>query len=255
MINTRHKSKPSPGVQIDWSHPLAYGLIGFWPLNEGAGKIVNNLAVHPQLGAITGTAWTGNALRHSATTDRTALLADSLVPTTNITVSLGYRKTDTTARLATAAGIDGVTTTGRCNIHLPYSDNVVYWDFGGVTSGVSRITAASLTFGDDAWSFVAGTGGMRIWQNGRQRATQSGTATRTVFGANWTLGTGAGLGSDLADYKWVAMHNVPLDAERIQQLHAEPFALMAPQRRIFISLPQIFSRRSTSNRVGTRTAA
>lgn len=252
MINTRWKSKPLPGTMIDWDHPLAHGLIGFWPFNEGAGKIVNNLGINPQLGALTGTVWAGNALRHTATTDRTALLADSLVPTAGITISMGYRKTDATLRLASAFGVDGVTTTGRCNVHLPYNEGTTYWDFGGVTAGTSRLSVAGLTFGDDTWSFGSGVGGMRIWQNGRIRATQAGSATRVVFGANWTLGTGGGLVSDLADYKWLAMHNTLLDNERVQQLHADPFALMVPQRRIFI-MPSIsdgaFSSRILNSRI------
>lgn len=242
-------------MDINWAHPLAQGLIGFWPLNERAGRFVRSFGMNQQVGAISGSAfWVGNALRHTATGDKTALIADSLVPTTSITISMGYRKTDATARLATAAGIDGVTTAGRCNIHLPYNNNVVYWDFGGVTSGVSRITASGLQFGDDCWSFTASSNGsgMAIWQNGKRRAAQSGATTRTVFGANWTLGTGAGLGSDLAEYKWVAMHNIALDGSRIRQLHDEPFALMTPRKRIFISVPismGVFTSRTLDSRI------
>lgn len=38
------KSKPSLGVQLDRGHPLARGLLGYWAMNEGAGRQVNDLA-------------------------------------------------------------------------------------------------------------------------------------------------------------------------------------------------------------------
>ena len=37
-------SKPPIGSQIDWSHPLAKGLVGCWLMNEGGGNVVNDIA-------------------------------------------------------------------------------------------------------------------------------------------------------------------------------------------------------------------
>ena len=36
--------KPPLGTPIDWSHPLARGLVGVWLMNEDSGKILTNLA-------------------------------------------------------------------------------------------------------------------------------------------------------------------------------------------------------------------
>ena len=40
----RWQTKPPPGTQIDWTHPLTRGLVGCWPMNEGCGTIVHNMA-------------------------------------------------------------------------------------------------------------------------------------------------------------------------------------------------------------------
>lgn len=37
----RHLTKPGVGTQIDWSHPLANGLVFAWILNEGSGTAMN----------------------------------------------------------------------------------------------------------------------------------------------------------------------------------------------------------------------
>lgn len=34
--------KPPLGAQLNWSHPLAQGLVGAWLMNEGSGSVVNN---------------------------------------------------------------------------------------------------------------------------------------------------------------------------------------------------------------------
>ena len=36
--------KPMMGQQIDWSHPLAKGLVGYWPMLEGTGNITQDLS-------------------------------------------------------------------------------------------------------------------------------------------------------------------------------------------------------------------
>jgi hypothetical protein len=36
--------KPLPGTPLQWGHPLSYGLVGCWLMNEGSGSVVTNLA-------------------------------------------------------------------------------------------------------------------------------------------------------------------------------------------------------------------
>lgn len=57
------------------------------------------------------------------------------------------------------------------NLHLPWIDNIIYWDFGNSTPGNGRITT---NFSNPSWlntwtfwAFVAGSGeGMKIYRNG-----------------------------------------------------------------------------------------
>ena len=42
------RTKPSPGVFVDWGHPLSRGLQAWWLFNEGAGSRANDIVVrHP----------------------------------------------------------------------------------------------------------------------------------------------------------------------------------------------------------------
>jgi len=55
----RGQTKPLPGAQIDWGHPLAQGLVGCWLMNEGAGQGFADL-VGATLASGTGVRWAGN---------------------------------------------------------------------------------------------------------------------------------------------------------------------------------------------------
>jgi hypothetical protein len=45
---------PYGAVEIDWAHPLAWGLTGYWLFNEGAPTATTNLVV-PQVFSVVGT--------------------------------------------------------------------------------------------------------------------------------------------------------------------------------------------------------
>ncbi len=53
--------KPARGIQLNKSHPLARGLVGYWLFNEGSGNKVFDLSGNGNEGTITGTApsWYG----------------------------------------------------------------------------------------------------------------------------------------------------------------------------------------------------
>lgn len=77
--------------------------------------------------------------------------------------------------------------TVRCGANVPYTDGNVYWDYGGVTAGTSRLAASGLSFGDDVWAFTVGARGMEIWQNQIKRASNAGTPTRVDSGGNFYI--------------------------------------------------------------------
>lgn len=86
-------------------------------------------------------------------------------------------------------GVSSGTSVERCGAHVPFTDNIVYWDFGGATSGTTRLTASGLTFADsDIWAFTTGPRGMEIWQNGQLRASNAATPSRTPGTAAFGIG-------------------------------------------------------------------
>lgn len=114
------------------------------------------------------------------------------VPASNLTAQMCFQKSDGSNRSAQFCGID-VGLSGSAffmNMHIPFSDGVVYWDLGG-NSGGNRLSVGGLTFGTDNWIFTAGPRGQEIWQNGILRASNSNNPTRSTdstmpfkFGAN-----------------------------------------------------------------------
>ncbi len=47
------KNKPLQGAPINWSHPLAKGLVGFWLMNEGGGNKIYDLSGNNNTGTLT----------------------------------------------------------------------------------------------------------------------------------------------------------------------------------------------------------
>lgn len=86
-------------------------------------------------------------------------------------------------------GCSSTTLSDRLGAHIPFIDGTVYFDFGGATTGSTRIQVSGLSFAvTDRWVFSVGPRGMEIWQNGILRASNSATPTRTNSGGGaWGL--------------------------------------------------------------------
>lgn len=213
---------------------LGLGLKAAWSLSEGAGSprdALNGLAA-TLAASDWGSGAQGAVIVHDATTDRTELAAASstLLPTGDVTIVLGSRKTDGTNRDSGAFGVDTATAGEYCAVKLPAADGTVYWDYGGVTAGTTRITAAALTFGDDTFGFTVGPRGMEIWQNGQLRASNSANPTRTGTSAAFKLGLyDSALAGDLAAYNCVYVFAGQLSPDDIALLTSDPSRLFQEQ--------------------------
>lgn len=51
--------KPYLGEQINRAYPLANGIIGYWPMNEGSGNTVSDLSGNGNTGTVLGPTWLG----------------------------------------------------------------------------------------------------------------------------------------------------------------------------------------------------
>ena len=59
------QQKPPLGYGVDWSSPLAQGLVGCWLFNEGAGSVANDLASDGKALSLGGVSWSPNVLRNT----------------------------------------------------------------------------------------------------------------------------------------------------------------------------------------------
>jgi hypothetical protein len=141
-----------------------------------------------------GTAWETTGLSDRVMLDEGLALSD-FESTTAQTVILVMRKTDTTARAGVAFGVADVSNDNqRCSAHVPWSDGMVKWDFGG-TGGNNRLEYAwTKDTTIHAWAFRAGTLGSSIWLDGTKVATHSNVITRS----HSTKGTHVGSVSNIA---------------------------------------------------------
>jgi hypothetical protein len=156
-------------------------------------------------------------------------------PTDRVTLLYMRRKHDATNRDAIHVGVS-FTDASRLMTHCPFTDGVVYWDFGG-NSSPNRLTASGLgTQGIQKWAFVAGTRGSSIYLDGVRRATQASAITRTAgnnFGIN---GNVLGTQGDLQDVYLVAVYNVEWTPSMIAEWSVDPW-LMFSQPESPVGLP------------------
>lgn len=232
--------QPPAGASVLWGHPLTQGISGLWLFNENGGRPRNLVSNRHAPGDFANWLWSqrgaekgGNSFRPNAVDRHFALEADAIiVPLQNFTVVLGYRKQDTTNRNSSAFGVASSSLSNRAGALIPFGDGTVYWDFGGATSGTTRLTVASLTFGNDLWVFTTGPRGMEIWQNGVRRANNGVNPSRTIGGVNFCLGIsgqteGTGGQSDLADYWYMATYRRQLDVTEILDISANPYIIVS----------------------------
>ena len=230
-------TKPPPGAQINWSHPLAQGLVGAWIFNEGAGTPID-LARRAGQSSMSGTVWRpsihGLAVEHTAITNFLILSAEAAnwLPTANISIAFRRRKTDGTNRPSGAIGTETAVDADKCNFLGPYSDGVYYWDFGG-SGGVNRLSYSPTSVSDNSIVLTAGAQGMEIWRNGVREAlsgtavSRSESAAGKRFGLNffYTPGTDQG---DLAQDIYLYLYDWQIGSLG-SQLHAEPYDFLLLQ--------------------------
>lgn len=235
------RRKPLPGDVPDWGHPLCPPWAG-GVLTAANAALDNPRHVPrfyrgqpgpvdlPKLFAgteVVAGKWGGPALRWpNGQTYGLIVTSDfSWLPATDVTIMLGYRKTDTTNRISAAFGSDSTTTTDRIGCHLPYSDGRVYFDFGGFTPGSSSINVAwtSDTI-PHIWTFTGGPRGMEIWRDGILLTSNSAHPVRTsgVF-KQWYIGGGNTVNTDAAELEFGYLWPSQLPQSAIRQLSSDPF--------------------------------
>ena len=113
--------------------------------------------------------------------------------------------------------------------HIPWSDNVIYFDHGGKVSGTTRVNTGALTWAKNQVykiALVAGPSGMSIWRDGIKEASHSTAATRTSSTKAFYYNAGDSWTTDHNPYqKHIAFYafNIELTAEQVLQLTRDSF--------------------------------
>lgn len=174
---------------------------GVWHLGDGStiglSDSTSNAYTLTNNGTVT--AATGQIKGGTGTLDGTSqyLSNASLSITTGSSVTISFWQYQSSAALGTGTwDIGHATEPNRFGAHGPYSDNVVYWDYGDIyASPVGRVSSSYSSY-TNAWTlltfvYVVGTG-LKLYFNGSSVATNASTGTpATSTGINigrYTLG-------------------------------------------------------------------
>ena len=242
---------PFGAAEANYQHTLARGL-NFAVLVHGTPKLqtifrgqrrttlINAVATGNPV--LSGTRFGSRALRSPDTSTYWDCGVDGThltLPTTAVTVAVIRRKLDTTARASALFGTASAGATTRLGTHCPWSDGVVYWDFGG-TSGANRISytwAATTTV--ERFVFVAGTRGSAIYLDGISKASQATGITRSSASEQFFLNAGQGSVSsrqDIVEYVAFFLFDAEWTQDQARQWTAEPYCFLQPiiRRRYFV---------------------
>ncbi len=114
-----------------------------------------------------------------------------VAPTTEITIEFWQKvdsvKAQSTFNLSNDVGAN------RINAHVPWSDGLVYWDFGNISGGVGRLTYSpptSLVGQWHHWAMVSSVSDsfMKIYLDGIQVATKTGASSFSRGARDLALG-------------------------------------------------------------------
>jgi hypothetical protein len=224
-------TKPPAGAQINWGHPLAPDILALVINEGGSGGGLRDL-VSGRVFSPSSANWRrvinqrGQAIEHTDITnywDLGPIRTLESAGMSEVTVVMGYRKTDTTNRASAAFGLDN---SRPFDVLLPFSDGKVYWDFASLSEGSGRVSVAGLTFGNDIWAFVAGARGREIWQNGALKASNTGVATLSSTSISMRLNTTANLNGDLAEVSFFYVYKRELPHSAIRRISAAPYSFL-----------------------------
>ncbi len=240
---TRTWQKPPLGSMIDWSHPLAQGLVGCFLLNENGGlqiwDLVNKLSLPLDSGTVWGTASGGTGILHNAGSRgvHTLCPAPLLV---NIPLTLLWQgwKIGTLSNFGPIFGIDchdgGSSPFNACNI-----------SFNSSATGINCFNSATGGSNNHTYSFASnipstgraqigfiwgpqGTGGAGSYQIGYVNGLGgSGDSTQssglvTYASSKIRLGDDGGTNPNILS-EFALIYNVAQSDQNMKWIFAEPY--------------------------------
>jgi len=238
---TPYSQKPPIGAQIDWSHPLAKGLVGCWLMNEGGGAKIQDIAGTSH-GTFTNMLWKstikGSVL--SSDTDRWTTNGSSpkLSFATNFTISAWIYPTN--YHVIGYFGIfndfiaKGPSSTFNYVLGTKDATTIQFIKrTGGEGIIVYNFTVPNMT---NKWNLVTltippGGGSAYLYINGKFSSSQAIGAIAGVAGDVLYFG-GSVPGTDETHFVGyigsTTIHNRALSPSEIQQLYIDPYCFIKP---------------------------
>lgn len=163
-------------------------------------------------------------------------------PVKNLTIVIGYKKTEGTAlkdawifgpRIDTTAG----STVLDSMLHAQCPNRQGRFTFN--VGGTSIVSSANQKLGNDVMVYVLSSArGMEIWQNGSLVVSSPTVGEWLPTTANFVLGdadpaTSGAIGGDAGENSFFYIFKRAFDIDEIRQISAQPFT-MFPKRRLYI---------------------
>lgn len=254
LILPRGSYKPPLGAEINWAHPFARKLLFAVPFLGVSrytfpGTSANDLIVPiwgsvarrtVELHSLVANPYSSNrdGVCVQAAVETTIKMGADPIPASRVTVCLVRRKLDTTHRTGSTFSPASVISGEWCSAFAPFSDGVVYWQFGSTFISVSGLSFSTTI--PERWVFVAGPRGMKIWRNGvKVASTSTANPGRTINPARQfhINGYTTGGNGDVQDFNYFAAYDDEWSDELCRWWSAEPYDALYPRvaQRGFVS--------------------
>lgn len=253
---------PFGAAEIDWGHPLARGLLGYWPFNETGGNAVDLVLGLPAIAS-------GGASRASSGDDLGAVLTTAQYFVAAKPPAFQVAASSMVARVrSTSASVQMVANVNFNGSNVPYAfspnlsgsyQGYSFYDGAWRNSGVTTDIRGDNLVHTLGGSYDGTT--LRYYVDGVQDASAAYTGTQNLANTNtFDIGRYANDGVYFfGNIYHLALYGRALTAAEMHWSAQEPYALLRPivRRRYFVptavATTAIFRR--TLAGVGTRTGA
>lgn len=229
--------KPFLGAQLRIGHPIARGLVGYWPMSENSGKRINDLSNNNNAGTLYGdTKWVagkfGSCLRFDGVGDyvQAANVSKALLLTGPRTVAVWVKLGATGLTNKYVFSCRTIIGGDNDNYALVYgwvSQKFEY--YAEKYTGTSPRTALTTAINDTLWHHIVFThDGSTVngYLDGKLDVTASKSTTYTPVAANFNIGTCLPTsGNWQGDIDGVQIVNRVWTASEILQLYLDPFCM------------------------------
>ena len=222
--------KPPLGVPLNLEHPLANGLVGYWPMNEGAGNVVQDLSGNNTTGTLVkSTTWSpgkfGPCLSFNGSTDFVNLLEPPVLDVSfgQLTLAAWFKVNTMQADMCIMGKYINAWFLG-----LKSDTEIRFWHQGTSGNNYTDVTVPSLGI---TWHLVVATyNGVNtcIYIDGVDRGGAARTGSIAVnnhkvgIGANWGESAFYAFNGSIDD---VMIYNRALTPAEILNLYRSPFCM------------------------------